>query len=91
MSEFIVHYTGIRCRVRGAGNLKLKLLSLSEVYDYDCVPLAMQTATNRRPTQLCNFNQERACIRIETTEKDEYFQISDITVFVKPIATGWPQ
>lgn len=88
--EFITHFTAVRLRVEGAGNLKLKLKSLSDIYEQDLVPLVM-TTTNRQPTQLANFSQERALLRIETTEMNEYFEISKIMVFCKPVATGYPQ
>lgn len=87
--EFITHFTAVRLRVEGTGNLKLKLMSLSDIYEQDLVPYAM-TTTNRQPTQLSNFNQERALLKIETTEINEYFEISKIMVFCKPVATGYP-
>lgn len=86
----ITHYTAVRLRVNGTGNLKMKLLSLDEVYSQSLVPLAMATMTNKQPTQLANFNQERAVLKIEITEINEYFEISKIIIFHKPVATGYP-
>jgi hypothetical protein len=86
----IHHYTAIKIRAQGTGNLKLKFQSLSEVYEQDLVPLSLEASTNRQATRLSNFNQERATLKIETTEINEYFEIKKIIIFFKPVATDYP-
>lgn len=88
--EYVNHYTGIRLRVTGVGNLKCKFLSLSETLEYDMVPLVMFPQTNRQADRLANFNQERATLLIETTEFDEHFRIEKLMVFIKIVGTGYP-
>lgn len=89
-SENITHFTAVRMRVYGTGSLQLRLLSLDEVKTQLLVPFALQAATNREPTRLCNFNEQRCQLEIKTTEKDEKFTITRILVFAKEIYTDYP-
>lgn len=89
-SENITHYTAVRMRVYGTGNLKMRLLSLHEVNSQTLVPLPMVAQTNREPTRLCNFNEQRAQLELKTTELDEKFTITRILVFAKEIFADYP-
>lgn len=51
----------------------------------------MSALTNREPTVLANFIDQRAQLEGKTTLINETFNISKITIFVKPVATGYPQ
>jgi hypothetical protein len=51
----------------------------------------MSATTNREPTVIANFQEQRIQLELGTTEIDETFTISRIVVFVKPIAEGYPQ
>lgn len=86
----INHYGLIRMRLRGSGNLLLRLLSLDEVRESVLVPLIMAASTDIEPTRLSNFNQQRAQLEIKTTVIDETFEISRIVIFSKPVATSYP-
>lgn len=87
----IFHFNAVRLRVTGTGNLDMELQSLDEIYINTLVPLAMTNLTNREPTQLANFNQQRALLRLSTDELDERFVISRIIIYIKPVATSFPQ
>lgn len=91
INEYINHYNAVRLRVKGNGDLKLTLLSPDEIYSQELVPVSMVLTTARNPTQLANFKQLRAKLRIETTEMNETFQISHILVFSKPVEGSFPQ
>lgn len=86
----INHYNGIQIRVKGAGDLRVRYLSLDEVYEQVLVPLVMQSNTNRTAIRLGNFTEEAASLEIKTTEMDEIFTISRITVFIKSVSTSYP-
>lgn len=90
-SENITHVTAIRLRVTGSGNLKIALHSLDSVRTFNCVDTAMQVATDRIANRLANFKSQRIQIEVFTTAIEEYFIIGDITAFIKPISTGYPQ
>ncbi len=91
MNKYLNHFTAIRTRVRGSGNLNISLISYDDVYSQSLTPIAMVSLTNKTPTQLANFTQQTARIRIETNEIDEIFQISQILVYSKPVASSFPQ
>lgn len=86
----IVHFTGIRFRVNGQGNLQIFLQSLDNVNNVQATDLAMASSTNREPTKLINYIDQRGYLHLKTTEINEYFIISKITIFVKPLFTSYP-
>jgi|PlaIllAssembly_1097288.scaffolds.fasta_scaffold00017_4 hypothetical protein len=88
--ENISHFTAVRMRVTGQGNLKLKFYSLDDIKSQDLVPLPMQTTTNIQPTRLANFSQQRASLKIGTTEFQEYFRINRVIIFAKEMFTSYP-
>ena len=88
--EAIAHFTAIRMRVYGTANLKMRLLSLHEVKTQVLVPLTIQPLTNREPTRLCNFNEQRASLELKTTEINEKFTITRIIIFAKQLYTDYP-
>ena len=51
----------------------------------------MQTTTDKEPLVLGNFTNQRACLEFKTTEINEIFVVSKITIFVKVTASGYPQ
>lgn len=89
-SEYIYHFAGVRLRVEGVGNLQLKLIGPSEVKTAVLIPLVMQSPTDESKTKLTNFKAERAQLEFRTTEIDEIFEISRITLFTKPVSTSYP-
>ena len=87
----ILHFHVVRMRVIGSGNLDLVLNSLDDVNTSTLTPVPMSTATNREPTVLANFKDQRGQLRFSVNAIDEYFNISKITIYVRPLATGYPQ
>lgn len=88
--EQITHFTGIRLRVVGSGSLQLKVYSLDDVRSQTLVPLTLSATTNRIPTRLCNFMEQRASFEGKTTLIDEVFRINRIIVFSREIFTSFP-
>lgn len=89
--EYINHFNAVRLRVVGSGNLRMTLQSYDEVFETELTPIPMEQTTNKTPTQLTNFTQQTAKLRIETTEKDEIFNIGWILVYVKSVGTEFPR
>lgn len=87
----IIHITGTRLRVTGAGNLLMTFRSLDNINTYAMVPLVMATTTNREPLVLANYMDQRGQLEIRTNAIDEYFEISKISIFTRPTFTGYPQ
>lgn len=87
----INHYNGVRLRVLGEGDLRMRFLSMSESIEQVLVPLTMETATARLKNKLANFKSESAQLEIKVTEIDEWFHIERIIIFAKPIYQSYPQ
>ena len=88
--ENIQHFSTIRIRAIGAGNLKIKVYSLDDVKTKDLVPLALTTAKRIEPNRLVNFVEQRASFELTTTELDEWVRINRIVVYLKEIYTSHP-
>lgn len=86
----IHHFAAVRVRVVGSGNLRMRLLSLSEAKEKVIVPIEMETSTDIEPTKGTNFRQPVASLEMKTTAIDEYFVVSKIVIFAKVSATGRP-
>lgn len=87
----ILHFNAVRMRATGVGNLLQTMSSLDGVNTFAMIPFVLVPTTNREPVTLSNFNDQRGQFIIETEDIDEYFIISKIVIYVKPIATGYPQ
>jgi hypothetical protein len=89
--NFINHFTAVRLRVTGSGSLLMQLQTLDDVIVQDISPLTMSATTPRYANQLTNFTQQKSRLVIKTNEIDETFFISQLILYVKPVATGFPQ
>lgn len=87
----ILHFGAVRYRVTGSGNLKTFLRSLDNVKNKQLSNTVMAAINDIEPTRWANFTNQRAQIEFKTTEINEVFNISKIIVFVKPVATSYPQ
>lgn len=88
----LVHFGIVRMRVTGTGNLQLFLHSLDDAsHSNTLVSTPMQLLTNREPTTLANFIDQYGQLHILTTIEDEVFEVSKIVMFVRPVASGYPQ
>lgn len=86
----VLHFGAVRYRVTGVGNFKSTLVSLDDVETYDSPDITLAAANNREPTILANFNQQRAYLYGRVTSIDERFTVSKIIIYVRPVATGYP-
>src|SRR5438874_1158272 len=89
--EVINHFGAARLRVNGSASLLLKLFSLDETKSSTLLPLTLDTSTNVEPNRISNFTQQRAKLELRTTEINEFFEISKIIVFVRPVAKSYPE
>lgn len=87
----LLHFHSIRMRVNGSGLLQMSLFSLDDLNTNSLVNLTLAATTNREPVTLSNFTEQRAYLQLRTTGINEYFVVSKIVIFVKPVATGYPQ
>lgn len=88
----LIHFGVVRMRVTGVGNLQLFLHSLDDtLHSNTLVTTPLQVTTNREPTTLANFIDQYGQLHILTTVEDEIFEVSKIVMFIRPVATGYPQ
>ena len=90
VSGNISHFTAVRLRMNGFGNLLMTLYSADDIRSQTLVPLMLDTLTNIQPTRLANFNEQQAALELGTTEIYEYFRINRIIIFSKEIYTSYP-
>lgn len=86
----IVHYTSVRMRIIGSGELEMTMFSQDDVYSYVMVPFTMAATTNIRPNRLMNLLQQRASLQGLTDTKDEWFSINKIVIYAKEVFTDYP-
>ncbi len=88
--ENITHFGGVRMRVNGSGNLRMKFQSLDNIKQLDLVPFIMSGTTDKEPFRLANFVSQRGKLKVSTTAINETFKINRIIIYVKPIYTSFP-
>jgi hypothetical protein len=89
--ELINHYGAVRLRVNGSAQLQMSLFSLDEEFQKVLLPVSITAINNVEPNRICNFTQQRAKLMIRTVNFGEYFKISKIIVYVKPVAKSYPE
>lgn len=86
----IVHTTGLRMRVVGEGDLKMRLLSLDAVEEQVLVPFALETRTAKPLFRLANFQQPGTQLELSQTELDDRMRVNSIIIYVKPVFAEYP-
>ena len=87
----ILHYTAVRLRVNGQGNLRMRLIPMGGVGPVTLPVHAMSSVVPKDPTILTNMRDQHAQLEIKTTAINEVFTINKIMIFVKPSGNGYPQ
>lgn len=90
MAENIIHFGAVTMRVNGSGLMKMRWISLDDAVSQELIPFTMATSPGKEPSRLSNFVQQRARLKMYTTELDEYFQINRVVLFVKEIYSQYP-
>lgn len=88
--ENICHFTAIRLRVNGTGNILGRMLSLDNILVETLVPIPMVALTERHYTRLCNFQTQRASLELKTSVLNEKFRINRIIVYAKEVFVDFP-
>lgn len=68
----------------------MRLVAYDDDAAYNMVSLTMATATRIEPTRLANFQSQRIRFEGSVSEIDEWFKISRIVIFAKPVAVEYP-
>lgn len=89
-AENIQHFTGVRMRIQGTGNLNMSYQGLDDVQTASLLPLVMSQTPGREPFRLANFIGQRVRFRVGTTQINETFKINRMTIFIKPLWSDYP-
>lgn len=90
MAESILHFGAVTLRVDGIGTMRMSFISLNDAKTKTLNTFTMSASPSREPTVLANFNQQRARLRLETTAIGEYMEINRIVIWIKEVATSYP-
>jgi len=85
------HVNPIRIRVKGVGDLRAFLFDTGLVNNSTLFPQVMSLTSAQSLNYLSNFTAEKVQLLIMTTEIEEYFTVSNIYAYVKPVAASFPQ
>jgi hypothetical protein len=86
----ISHFTAVRMRVIGQGDLLMSLHSLDDERSQTLIPFSLSSTTRIMPTRLSNFMEQMASLSLETTEINDYFRINRIVIFSKEVFSSYP-
>lgn len=87
----ILHFTGARFRMTGVGNLITTYQGLDNLERFWPDPMQIPLFASREPVRLADFTNQRAQFIFRTSEINESFNISKIVIFVRPVASEYPQ
>lgn len=89
--ENVNHFTSVRLRLQGTGNLQMALWSMDDIRSTTLLPLPMALLTRIEPNRLTNFIEQRALLEGKTTVINEFVRINRIIIFAKTYGTEYPQ
>lgn len=90
MAGSVLHYGLVRLRVNGTGSLQLTLIGYDNVQQSVLVPLDMSANPGWELDRLANFKNQKARLRLSTSEIDEVMAINNIIIYVKPMWSQYP-
>lgn len=88
--ESVQHFSTIRIRANGVGEIKLAVYSLDDVRSKTLVPLTIASVSRIIPNRIVNFVEQRASFELKTTEIDEFMRVNRIIVYMKEIYSSTP-
>lgn len=86
----IVHFTSVRMRIIGSGQLDMTMYSQDDIYSQDLSPFTMRAATNIRPNRLMNFQHQKVQLKGSTDVIGEWFSINKIVFYAKEVFADYP-
>lgn len=87
----LTHINAVTLRVKGSGSLISKLYSLEDEFSQNLANYTMSLTTSKSKTLLANFIQEKTCLDLRVSVINNKFEINRITIYTKPVASGYPQ
>lgn len=88
--EYINHFGAIRVRLKGQGNILGTLYSYDQIQSDVLNSVPMSTATDDPVTLLADFTSYVAKLELSTQNIDDVMNISQILIYMKPVASSFP-
>jgi hypothetical protein len=88
--EATSHFSSIRVRVDGTGQLQLAVFSLGDLRSKGMVPFTMAERNRFSPTRIVNFVEQRASFALYTIDLGARFRINRIVIFSKELYRSYP-
>lgn len=87
---FIIHCGSVMMNIIGEGELQVDVFGLggttSVLPDW-----ALEDPAERMANVRANFKSQKIRVRIGLNDIHTYFQLNQMNVFIKPVASGYPQ
>lgn len=87
---FIIHCGSVMMNIAGDGDLQTDLFGLGGTTKF-LRDFALSNPATRMANVRANFKSQKISVKVGLEEYDEYFQLNQINVFIKPVASGYPQ
>lgn len=89
--EYRNHAVAVRYRVTGSGAFQSTLIGLDPINTYTVPTVTLAAATEKYPNQLVNFIQQKMQLEFYVDTLNAAFILKQIQIYLKPVASGYPQ
>lgn len=86
----IIHINGIRMHSIGSGNLDLLLQTYNAAQEFQCLPIVLDAIGGTERFRLANIKGQRIRLEVSVDEFDEWFELNDLILFTKVMASSLP-
>ena len=87
----LLHFNATRIRVVGEGNLKQAFYGFDDINSEELNESTLTSTAGPELSTLANFRDQHGQLEVSVDTIDEWFTISKLTIFVKQLASGYPQ
>lgn len=87
---FIIHCSSVMMNIVGSGELQTDVFGLGGTTK-TLIDWNLSDPSTRMANVRANFKSQKIQVRIGLNDINTYFQLNQINVFIKPVASGYPQ
>jgi len=89
--DVVNHFTGIRLRAKGAGNLLISLRGLDNALTANAQGLSLSAAPGKPLMRGFNFTSERCAVKLRLANANEWMNVTKFTLFATPVWDERPE
>lgn len=90
-SGIILHFSGIRLRCWGAGNLGVIAYSLDDALSFIAPSITLSASPGREFSRLIDIQNEKCSIYLSLNSADKYISLRKISLFARPLWNSRPE